>query len=290
MEWRGTQNGVRSMTPCARVRALTLIAALVASVAPLNGARVLGASPIAVQVQQRYTLASPERVGTLWVTGSAEVDLRLTAGNSATLTTLSIATPGTTNVGIPVPPFGTALGTLASATAARTSASALTAAGVDLGNGRRQFTFIGVTMSMSGTASHSASGLACNNLLATGSTCSGSYTLAQSGTQAYDLVARVPGDSGTPGTFSMSVQVALPLNPLSPTIGTAGLLANIEGALSTAPTCVADFNQSGRADVQDIFSFLNAWFAKSPSADINAAGGITVQDIFDFLAAWFRGC
>jgi hypothetical protein len=41
--------------------------------------------------------------------------------------------------------------------------------------------------------------------------------------------------------------------------------------------------------VQDIFDFLNAWFAGSPSADYNG-GGLSVQDIFDYLNAWFAGC
>ncbi len=55
-------------------------------------------------------------------------------------------------------------------------------------------------------------------------------------------------------------------------------------------TCTADFNGQGGINVQDIFDFLNAWFAGDPRADVNGANGVTVQDIFDFLAAWFAGC
>jgi hypothetical protein len=40
--------------------------------------------------------------------------------------------------------------------------------------------------------------------------------------------------------------------------------------------------------VQDIFGFLNAWFAGS--ADFNRDGTTSVQDIFDYLNAWFLGC
>ena len=54
--------------------------------------------------------------------------------------------------------------------------------------------------------------------------------------------------------------------------------------------CLADFNNSGTIEVQDIFDFLNAWFAGSPSADFNRSGGLEVQDIFDFLNGWFAGC
>ncbi len=58
---------------------------------------------------------------------------------------------------------------------------------------------------------------------------------------------------------------------------------------ATLGTCIADFNCSNTVSVQDIFDYLAAWFAGTPSADING-GGIGVQDIFDFLAAWFVGC
>ncbi|HMN40774.1 MAG TPA: GC-type dockerin domain-anchored protein [Phycisphaerales bacterium] len=53
--------------------------------------------------------------------------------------------------------------------------------------------------------------------------------------------------------------------------------------------CRANFNQIDGISVQDIFDFLNAWFAGDPRADFNG-GGLGVQDIFDFLNAWFAGC
>ncbi len=53
--------------------------------------------------------------------------------------------------------------------------------------------------------------------------------------------------------------------------------------------CAADFNSDGTLAVQDIFDFLNAWFAGSPAGDFNG-GGLTVGDIFDFLNSWFGGC
>ena len=54
--------------------------------------------------------------------------------------------------------------------------------------------------------------------------------------------------------------------------------------------CPADFNQDGRATVQDIFSFLASWFAHDSRCDFNHSGPPTVQDIFTFLVEWFRGC
>ncbi len=63
-----------------------------------------------------------------------------------------------------------------------------------------------------------------------------------------------------------------------------------DGALHVAftPACPADWNHSGTLTVQDIFDFLNAWFAGA--ADFNNDTQLTVQDIFDFLNAWFAGC
>lgn len=59
---------------------------------------------------------------------------------------------------------------------------------------------------------------------------------------------------------------------------------------ASIPGCAADFNENGGLDIQDIFDYLNAWFAGNPATDFNASGGIEVQDIFDFLNAWFAGC
>jgi hypothetical protein len=64
----------------------------------------------------------------------------------------------------------------------------------------------------------------------------------------------------------------------------------IDAATCTAPVCRPDYNHSGTVTVQDIFDFLNGWFAGSPDTDYNGVDGITVQDIFDFLNGWFAGC
>lgn len=51
--------------------------------------------------------------------------------------------------------------------------------------------------------------------------------------------------------------------------------------------CPADFDRNGVNDVQDIFAFLNAWFASSPSAGFSCIGAVDVPDIFAFLNSWF---
>ncbi len=59
---------------------------------------------------------------------------------------------------------------------------------------------------------------------------------------------------------------------------------------AATPSCPADFDGVGGVTVQDIFGFLNAWFAGDPASDFDGVGGVTVQDIFAFLNAWFAGC
>jgi hypothetical protein len=56
------------------------------------------------------------------------------------------------------------------------------------------------------------------------------------------------------------------------------------------PVCRADFNGVGGLNTQDIFDYLNAWFAGDIRADFNGVNGLEVQDVFDFINAWFVGC
>lgn len=59
---------------------------------------------------------------------------------------------------------------------------------------------------------------------------------------------------------------------------------------TTPPGCLADYDCSGGVSVQDVFSFLQYFFAGDARADINSTGGLSSQDIFDFLTAFFGGC
>lgn len=61
----------------------------------------------------------------------------------------------------------------------------------------------------------------------------------------------------------------------------------------TLVVCSADFNCSGSVTADDIFAFLDAWFAQNGmtgpglSADFNNSDVVTADDIFAFLDAWF---
>ena len=64
------------------------------------------------------------------------------------------------------------------------------------------------------------------------------------------------------------------------------------GGSTTTPCCYADYNKVNSITVQDIFDYLNDWFAGSPFAATGGngtPGTLTVQAIFDFLNAWFGG-
>ncbi len=114
------------------------------------------------------------------------------------------------------------------------------------------------------------------------------------------------------GTFS-AAGVCTP-NPCAPSTGTccAGATCSITSAAActgdhrlflsassacnsasnlTAPCCRADYNHIAGTTVQDIFDFLNDWFASSSLADFdtNGAAAPTVGSIFSFLNAWFAG-
>jgi hypothetical protein len=73
------------------------------------------------------------------------------------------------------------------------------------------------------------------------------------------------------------------------TSGCGAAISN-EVTLAIGNACAADFNGVNGVTVQDIFDFLTAWLAGSPSANFNGVNGVTVQDIFDFLTAWLAGC
>ncbi|HVU64550.1 MAG TPA: TIGR03118 family protein [Phycisphaerales bacterium] len=77
----------------------------------------------------------------------------------------------------------------------------------------------------------------------------------------------------------------------SPTFGAVGIVGRIDpGAIVIPPICHADFNRDGRIAVQDIFDFLNSWFAADLAADFNHSNTLETQDIFDFLNSWLGGC
>lgn len=59
--------------------------------------------------------------------------------------------------------------------------------------------------------------------------------------------------------------------------------------LACTPVCIADFNQDGGVDGNDVESFFVAWEAGTSTADVNVDGGVDGQDIEFFFGLWEAG-
>jgi hypothetical protein len=86
------------------------------------------------------------------------------------------------------------------------------------------------------------------------------------------------------GRLSMLVTVR---NGAGTNIGEAFIHKQID---VPAAFCPADFDQNGSRTIDDMFIFINAWFAMNPRADFDGMNGINIDDIFIFINAWFAGC
>ena len=54
--------------------------------------------------------------------------------------------------------------------------------------------------------------------------------------------------------------------------------------------CPADFGCDGSVSVQDIYDFIEAWFAGDLRADMDGSGVLTGLDVLEYIGAWFVGC
>jgi hypothetical protein len=110
-----------------------------------------------------------------------------------------------------------------------------------------------------------------------GSTCSTAYASAAACAAAMDTVAPTT-------VLSRFINATSTCN--SP-VTTPGTLGN-----TVVPCCYANYNHNSSIEVQDIFDFLNDWFAGKKNAIVGGdgtSGTLQVQNIFDFLNSWFAG-
>ncbi len=109
-----------------------------------------------------------------------------------------------------------------------------------------------------------------------GSTCATGFADAAACSAALDTVA-----VGAQAKFVATSTVC------NTPVTVPGTLGNI-----TSPCCYANYNHNTQLEVQDIFDFLNDWFAGKKAAIVGgdgATGTLAVQNIFDFLNSWFAG-
>lgn len=60
--------------------------------------------------------------------------------------------------------------------------------------------------------------------------------------------------------------------------------------LTSCLPCAADFDHSGAIGVQDLLSYLQAWFAHDSAAEFDGVPGVGLDDLFAFLGAWQVDC
>ena len=111
------------------------------------------------------------------------------------------------------------------------------------------------------------------------------YNLSSSllGSQPF---AAGPGAAESSATLTRTLAAGQDLVRISRSCGQGGAYT-----LTLPSRCPADVNGSGAVTVQDIFDYLELYFAGTlPAGDFNGSGTIGAQDVFDFLAAYFTPC
>ena len=99
-------------------------------------------------------------------------------------------------------------------------------------------------------------------------------------------LAAIPGAIGT----SLTIGPVAASNVGSYDAVLSGQCGTVTSAPATVAVCRVDMDCSGTINAQDIFRFLELWFASDPRAEFNGDGHLDVPDIYSYLGAWFAGC
>jgi subtilisin family serine protease len=79
-------------------------------------------------------------------------------------------------------------------------------------------------------------------------------------------------------------------------VGRLNLLAAVRALGPTPPPCAGDYDGDGQTALSDFFAFLNDYFqfvtvpGPGHRPDIDRSGSVDVQDLFTFMQFWFAGC
>jgi hypothetical protein len=270
------------------------LVALCSCLLPAAGALAQTAPAVVDATSQIFFRSNLGNSSSDWitVTASASLELGVGPGNSSVLVR-------SVHVGVPVLTAPIQMNGTVNFAVSGLLIDALTGPAVSIpvqsASPDLQFTAAGLSGGAAGTVNYSASGLSCSMIHSSGGVCSGPFSLAApgantSGQITSGSIAATPGADGS-RAFAVTYYQSFPL-VAGGSWGSLEVSARLRGTFPAAPasTCAADFNQVNGLTVQDIFDFLNAWFAGDPRTNFNHVGGLEVQDIFDFLNAWFAGC
>jgi hypothetical protein len=94
---------------------------------------------------------------------------------------------------------------------------------------------------------------------------------------------------GSTCAFIPAAECTVPVGAVVGVSTPGGAACNAAGD-AVSPCCLADFNKADGVTIDDIFIYLNAWFATSDFANVGEPGAPNIDDIFIFLNAWFGGC
>jgi hypothetical protein len=90
--------------------------------------------------------------------------------------------------------------------------------------------------------------------------------------------------AGTPACAELAVQVGLTLTSTSVTTTNSAAIV----AAGPRLKCACDADNSGTLNIDDIFIFINIWFANGPGADFDQNGTRNIDDIFQFINCFFQ--
>ena len=60
--------------------------------------------------------------------------------------------------------------------------------------------------------------------------------------------------------------------------------------VNVSPRCIADYNNDGGIDGDDVIAFFALWDMNDAAADFNHDGGVDGDDVIDFFGHWDSGC
>jgi hypothetical protein len=193
---------------------------------------------------------------------------------------------------VPVPPAGDLSVHIAGFSCAQAPAGAFSLPASVGGAG--DWAMAALPIAIAGSVSYTGEGLVCQRLTINGAPCQFSAPLAAAG--AFDSAISQGTLTALPGGGLQLAGRLVQTRPLAPSNLAAGTITVQLFFSGATESCAADFDENQTVEADDIFAFLDTWFAQSGAAgaglaaDINADNTVSADDIFAFLDLWFGMC